>query len=182
MSGNNNLENILEQNTTQQTKEYPDGIYCGELSSAGLRVGKGVMRYTKGGEEYSGDWVDDKMEGEGVLKWADGDVFVGRFKNGESSVGIFNFATGEVCDGEWKSFKPHGKGVLKLTSGECYEGEFVDGNYHGQGELQLCFKSKSRHSVFLPTIFICGEYQLKPVCCLCMSTLNCIVYVVVTPH
>jgi hypothetical protein len=60
------------------------------------------------GEQYTGEWMDDKRSGQGTNKYASGLVYTG----------------------EWKADKKHGQGVQVLSSGERLLGEWVDDDYN----------------------------------------------------
>ena len=64
-----------------------------------------------GGEEYDGEWVDDKMEGQGR----------------------YVFASGSTYTGNWKAGMMHGKGLKKNPDGTYYDGEWEQNLYHGEG-------------------------------------------------
>ena len=76
----------------------------------------------------------DCTNGQGTYTWADGNKYVGQFKNGKRhGQGIFTFVNGDKYVGEFKNGKPHGQGTFTYTSGEKYVGEFKNGKPHGQG-------------------------------------------------
>jgi len=63
-------------------------------------------------DEYVGETSGKgKREGQGILKFKDGDLYEGGFKDG----------------------KMHGKGRYKLADGDVYEGTWVSGAKHGPG-------------------------------------------------
>ncbi|XP_042314207.1 LOW QUALITY PROTEIN: alsin [Sceloporus undulatus] len=64
---------------------------------------------------YDGRWLSGKPHGRGVLKWADGRMYSGMFRNGLED----GYATGEVYEGSFQDNMRHGHGLLrsgKLTS------------------------------------------------------------------
>uniref|UniRef100_A0A668AD38 Alsin Rho guanine nucleotide exchange factor ALS2 n=1 Tax=Myripristis murdjan TaxID=586833 RepID=A0A668AD38_9TELE len=71
---------------------------------------------------YEGRWLAGKPNGRGVLKWPDGRIYTGTFKNG-------------LEDG--------------YASGEVYEGSFQDGMRHGHGMLRSGKLNTSSPSVFI---------------------------------
>jgi hypothetical protein len=62
---------------------FPDNSkYEGEYRKIGnktVRDGKGV--YTNGPEQYSGQWNEDVMSGDGEYSFATGAIYKGNFKN-----------------------------------------------------------------------------------------------------
>ena len=93
------------------TLSFPDGsLYEGQLKK-GVPHGHG---YKKWGEnehkkhqyvQYTGMWVDGKMEGQGELQLAQGELYIGTFVNGF----------------------PCGFGTRKWVNGDVYKGNFVNG-------------------------------------------------------
>ena len=64
---------------------------------------------------YSGELLDGKAEGQGILSYLNGLIYKGNFSKG----------------------KFHGLGELKFSNGIVYEGEFVDGLFNGHGILKF---------------------------------------------
>ena len=70
-------------------------LYIGnwKLNDEGVKVkdGKGKIMFPGakdamgrqlGGEEYDGEWLDDKMSGNGLYKYTGGSTYNGQWKNG----------------------------------------------------------------------------------------------------
>ena len=87
---------------------------CGGTISAyfinGLANGRGTATCTNG-DNYVGEFKDDKIHGQGTYTYANGDKYVG----------------------EHKDNKKHGQGTLTYANGHKYVGEFKDNKSHGQG-------------------------------------------------
>ncbi|XP_034467527.1 alsin isoform X3 [Hippoglossus hippoglossus] len=104
---------------------------------------------------YEGRWLAGKPNGRGVLKWPDGRIYTGEFKNGlEDGFGEFvaPFKTlnkNDQYQGHWKDGKMHGLGTYKYASGEVYDGSFQDGMRHGHGMLRSGKLNTSSPSVFI---------------------------------
>ena len=41
---------------------------------------KGIIEYNNG-DIYDGNWLNDKIEGEGKIEYNNGDIYIGNFKN-----------------------------------------------------------------------------------------------------
>ncbi|XP_062861557.1 alsin isoform X3 [Trichomycterus rosablanca] len=105
---------------------------------------------------YGGRWLLGKPYGIGDLKWPDGRVYYGNFKNGlEDGFGDYmmpNMAlkTFDRYKGHWKEGKMHGFGTYRYATGEVYEGSFQDNLRHGHGMLSSGRQaSSSTSSVFV---------------------------------
>ncbi|XP_036068436.1 alsin isoform X4 [Oryzias melastigma] len=104
---------------------------------------------------YEGCWVSGKPHGSGVLKWPDGRIYTGTFKNGlEDGFGEFSAPNkslnkSDCYQGHWKDGKMHGPGTYRYASGEVYDGSFQDGVRHGHGMLRSGKLNTSSPSVFI---------------------------------
>ncbi|XP_078147361.1 alsin [Centroberyx gerrardi] len=104
---------------------------------------------------YEGRWLAGKPNGRGVLKWPDGRIYTGTFKNGlEDGFGEYISPTktlnkNDHYQGHWKEGKMHGLGTYRYASGEVYEGSFQDGARHGHGMLRSGKLNTSSPSVFI---------------------------------
>ena len=100
-----------------EIKQFPEGTYRGQIVN-GLATGHGNMTYKKVDKFQrvfcGGVFKDGKLNGQGIMQWADGRSY----------------------EGQWKDDKYNGQGTLKWTDGKSYEGEFKDGKKHGQGTFK----------------------------------------------
>ncbi|MGH0148208.1 UNVERIFIED_CONTAM: hypothetical protein FKN15_043123 [Acipenser sinensis] len=117
---------------------------------------------------YEGRWLAGKPNGKvvhiitsifsyfrGVLKWQDGRMYTGTFKNGlEDGFGEY-IVPNKALDkedhyqGHWKEGKMHGYGTYKYATGEVYEGSFQDNMRHGHGILRSGKLTSSSPSMFI---------------------------------
>ncbi|XP_058469615.1 alsin isoform X2 [Solea solea] len=104
---------------------------------------------------YEGCWLSGKTNGRGVLKWPDGRIYTGEFKNGlEDGFGEFlapnkTLNKNDQYQGQWKDGKMHGLGKYRYASGEVYDGSFQDGMRHGHGMLRNGKLNTCSPSVFI---------------------------------
>uniref|UniRef100_A0A673GYA1 Alsin-like n=1 Tax=Sinocyclocheilus rhinocerous TaxID=307959 RepID=A0A673GYA1_9TELE len=95
----------------------------------------------------------------GVVKWPDGRMYTGTFKNGlEDGFGDYvvpnkNLNSCDNYQGQWKDGKIHGFGTFRYASGEIYEGSFQDNMRHGHGMLRSGKLNSTSPSVFI------GQWQ-----------------------
>jgi hypothetical protein len=117
----------------------------------GKRDGFGLRVFTNG-SRYTGQWLDDKMHGQGQMLQAEGAGYEGAFFNGyrqgpgreqygnilgipfHCPQGHFHPGTG-YCQykGNWVRDHWHGKGEYVCCDGRLYSGEFQWGKKHGMG-------------------------------------------------
>lgn len=84
-------------------------------------------------EEYTGDFENDQMCGEGVYIYKSGAIYRGQFRdNKHNGIGFYQFPEGCTYEGEWVNHKMHGEGVFIDKEGNKWEGEFVEGVYQSK--------------------------------------------------
>ncbi|XP_039210413.1 alsin isoform X7 [Crotalus tigris] len=104
---------------------------------------------------YNGRWLSGKPHGRGVLKWADGKMYSGMFRNGmEDGYGEYKVPnkTLKKSDhyiGFWKEGKMCGHGIYRYATGEVYEGSFQDNMRYGHGLLRSGKLTSSSPSMFI---------------------------------
>uniref|UniRef100_A0A673WC46 Alsin Rho guanine nucleotide exchange factor ALS2 n=1 Tax=Salmo trutta TaxID=8032 RepID=A0A673WC46_SALTR len=104
---------------------------------------------------YEGRWLAGKPNGRGVVKWLDGRIYTGTFKNGlEDGFGDYVMPSktlnlNDHYQGHWKEGKMHGIGTYKYATGELYDGSFQDNMRHGHGMLRSGTLNSSSPSVFI---------------------------------
>eukprot|EP00796_Vickermania_ingenoplastis_P009723 gene9723-6811_t len=112
----------------------PSGLgYTGEWKN-GRKEGKGTYKYTEK-TYYSGYFVDDLRDGEGIMIYEDDSECSGTWRKGiREGRGIHRYKDGTVYDGEYKNDKPNGVGTVLSSDGSSYTGEWKDGRFCGRGE------------------------------------------------
>lgn len=139
---------------------YASGDFYEGSFSAGKKSGSGVYTWMKEdgtvAAVYSGAFANDKRNGYGEFRSAEGTVYRGRFVNDKreddkaevilpveggvdryyggyasdvrQGFGYYFYASGDVYVGEFQNNKPHGKGTVYFVNGGNYEGRFENGN------------------------------------------------------
>lgn len=80
------------------------------------------------GREYTGDWLDSKMNGNGTYHWPNGKTYKGAFIDDlREGYGMMIWDTGKSYKGYWKKGKMHGKGKLIDSKGKITEGIWDNG-------------------------------------------------------
>lgn len=86
------------------------------------------------GSRYTGEWVDDRVHGQGEHVYANGNRYKGEWVDGSiTGVGVLTFADGERYEGELKDGRMQGHGTYVYVNGDRYEGEWKDDRRHGKG-------------------------------------------------
>jgi len=113
-----------------------ESLYIGEVQH-GKKHGQGQIwgdAWT-----YEGSWVEDKMEGRGVMsvmknkgvETREGDFYRGQL-HGKGKITQTN---GDVYRGDVSLGQKHGEGVMLFSNGFVYEGDFHEDERHGLGKL-----------------------------------------------
>lgn len=91
---------------------------------------KGTLTYNDGQLTYVGEIKNNRMNGQGTLTYANGDVYDGEFVNGVfNGQGKFTSNKGWTYEGEFRSGQPHGEGKLTAKDKTVYKGKFKQGIY-----------------------------------------------------
>ncbi|MDZ7621258.1 MAG: protein kinase [Candidatus Competibacteraceae bacterium] len=121
----------------QGAYRFPDGSeYSGEFRDAKLN-GQGAYVYAGRGEKYVGAWRNGVINGQGVYYYRSGNRYEGEWRNGrKSGQGTYFYADrGDKYVGDFANDQPNGQGAYYYRNGDRYEGEWSNGRKHGQGVL-----------------------------------------------
>ena len=121
----------------QGVYRFPDGSeYSGEFRDAKLH-GQGTYVYAGRGEKYVGEWRNGVINGRGVYYYRSGNHYEGEWRNGRKhGQGAFHYPDrGDRYVGAFANDQPNGQGVYYYSNGDRYEGEWRNGRKHGQGVL-----------------------------------------------
>jgi hypothetical protein len=108
-----------------------DGQYVRKTDAANpngivKRHGWGV--FTDGGTRYDGQWVDDQMQGEGIITYDSGASYKGDFyQNQFNGRGCYTWPDGSSYEGQWRSNLMHGEGCYTDSNSRKWIGKFYDG-------------------------------------------------------
>lgn len=93
-----------------------------------VRQGCGV--FNTGAEQYEGEWLDDKMHGRGVYRFATGAIYDGEFQaNLFHGSGSYRWVDGANYEGSWYFNRMHGDGLYMDKDGVSWRGRFMNGKY-----------------------------------------------------
>ncbi|MCU0904155.1 MAG: 2-isopropylmalate synthase, partial [Tabrizicola sp.] len=113
------------------TKQYDDGsVYEGTFKD-GRQHGTGTYRLTSG-FEYTGEWVEGEITGQGTARYPNGSVYEGTFVKGQpEGKGKITAPDGRTYEGDWVQGQMTGQGIATYANGSVYEGGFVRGQHDG---------------------------------------------------
>uniref|UniRef100_A0A665WCY8 MORN repeat containing 2 n=1 Tax=Echeneis naucrates TaxID=173247 RepID=A0A665WCY8_ECHNA len=116
---------------------FPNGDrYEGECSrsASGALMRNGVGKHTSAnGIIYTGEWLEDRMHGQGTLRYPSGALYEGQFKdNTYHGTGTYTFPNGSSYKGQFHMNRLEGDGAFTNTQGLVWMGEF-----HGKAALGL---------------------------------------------
>jgi len=110
-------------------------LYIGDFEN-NMRNGFGKLLFHQSGNKYEGNFVNDKIEGEGTYRWSFGDYYTGEFKNGVlNGYGIYKWLNGDIYEGFYQNGLRWGQGSLTNANGNSYVGNFQDNVPHGKGTI-----------------------------------------------
>ena len=97
--------------------------------------GNGKLYDEDGKLRYEGNFVDGNFNGKGIFYYNNGDRYEGNFVDGKcEGKGEIYYKDGKILyDGDFKNNKCEGKGTFYYNNGDHYEGNFVDGKCEGKG-------------------------------------------------
>merc|ERR1719387_2667807 len=83
---------------------------------------------------YEGQFVRDKMDGDGTHTFKDGRKYTGQWENGRmSGFGRMTYASGACYEGGYECDAKNGDGIFTWPDGRTYKGQWRDGQQHGTG-------------------------------------------------
>ena len=85
---------------------------------------------------YKGEWKHGSFNGEGHLKYANGNTFTGSFKSGtKNGFGHYKTSNGFEYIGDWLNGYQTGFGAICYKNGDLYEGDVQNGLRNGEGRF-----------------------------------------------
>ena len=95
--------------------------------------GQGTYTWADG-EKYVGQYKDGKANGQGTYTFPSGQKYVGQFKDSKKNgQGTYTWPDGSKYVGPYKNDKRHGQGIQTVADGSKYVGQFKDDKVDGQG-------------------------------------------------
>ena len=128
-----NIENFKKEGFGKE--ECIDYIYEGNFHN-NMKNGKGKIKMKKIGDNYEGEFTNDKITGYGKYIWENEHQYIGYFIDGEmNGTGKYNWPDGSEYEGVYVNNKREGKGRFKWSNGVIFEGNFRNGKPVGAGIL-----------------------------------------------
>ena len=90
--------------------------------------GKGTFKWPNG-DQYNGEWKNEKPHGLGTFAWVDGTKYIGDWKFGlQDGQGTVTWANGDKYIGGRKNGQADGQGTFIFANGTTQSGEWKNGN------------------------------------------------------
>ena len=120
-------------------------IYEGEINYKNMKHGNGILTTSK--YIMKGTWRNDQFTGWGIKCLRNGDIYEGKFINGElNGKGIFKNGK-NIYEGEFINGERHGFGDF-TTETYHYKGEFKNNKMDGKGEIDFYEESQRYEGTF----------------------------------
>jgi hypothetical protein len=104
--------------------KFDYGIYNGEINNINshkIPNGQGVMRWNDG-NIYYGNWDNGVISGNGVMKWKNGNSYNGGWINGmRHGFGIMIYKSRKVAEGQWVNGEPTGVFTVTWPNNDKHE-------------------------------------------------------------
>ena len=114
----------------------------------------GVQTFDNG-DVYTGEFLDGKKHGKGVLKTLSNRTYEGGWENDlPHGYGVNTFPNGKVYKGEYKKGRPFGDGQWTYSDGSTYTGKWINGEFVNPDNKQDTFQF--RIATFLINIIVIG--------------------------
>jgi hypothetical protein len=156
--GQNGITKTVEQQWI--VDPYGDqGEFFGDLNADNLPHGVGVMKYSDG-RIYSGEWKNGRWHGKGRATFSNGDFFEGMYyEDQRHGDGVYQWSDGREFRGGFVNDQRSGHGEYSWPDGAMYVGEFQKGLRHGEGTYTFSDGSFYRGS------WVKGKYHGKGEVC-----------------
>ena len=114
-------------------RDYEPFTWSGSCED-GKASGDGRLVFRGGEGVYEGSMQAGKMDGRGVLDWANGFRYEGELRDGKQhGYGTFTQAGGDHYEGGWHNGRPHGHGTYTQVDGSTFDGAWRDGCFGERG-------------------------------------------------
>lgn len=127
---------------------FSDGaVYTGALSAALRMEGEGTLKCANG-DSYVGTFKDGLFSGEGTYTYAGGDTYQGSFSEGKKQgAGKITWADGSSYEGNFEADKKSGEGTYLWADGSSYVGNFENDLKNGHGVYKYARKDTDTEQV-----------------------------------
>ena len=116
--------------------EWADGSYYEGSFQQGMPWGKGTYYKNQDQSLYTGDFYAGFAQGDGMLKYGNGDQYEGQFSGGQMhGKGTYTFKSGDQYTGQLAFGTFQGEGTYTYATGEKYIGQFENNKFHGYGRF-----------------------------------------------
>jgi hypothetical protein len=111
---------------------YTDAIYVGDKQN-NMPNGTGIMKFNDG-DQYIGSFLNGKFDGKGKYIWINGYSYDGDWVNGlKQGIGKSIDNQGNIFEGQFNNDLPNGKGKITYPNGDTFFCDFLNGLANGYG-------------------------------------------------
>ena len=118
--------------------EYIGQFKSGKFNGQGKMIYQalpGHAQHIKDRAIYDGNWINGTKSGFGTMKWSDGTLFEGEWKEDNRVYGKLKMVVGYIHEGPWLNGLIHGPGKLTLKSGTVFECFLEKAKIPAQGKM-----------------------------------------------
>ena len=127
---------MSRENLSKSTKKPVDS----SISYKNDDMTSGVQTFDNG-DIYTGDFLDGKKHGHGVLKTESNRMYDGGWENDlPHGFGVNTFPNGKIYKGEYKKGRPFGDGQWVYSDGSTYTGKWINGEFVNPDNKQDTFQ------------------------------------------
>lgn len=132
-------QSLTIKDTTSKSKTIKDAegnLYTGDMLN-GKRHGDGVLFMISGGK-YDGEWENDCYQGNGTLVLESGNIYIGAFSKGfMHGHGKMIYSDGSYYDGDFEYGVRDGFGKYYINPKNKYTGYWENGMKNGKGKALI---------------------------------------------
>ena len=130
--GGERLSSLLSNQNDGENSQLQDDADDDSKDSIPCEI---ITKTWSNGDTYTGEWKDNKRNGQGTYTWANGAKYTGEWKIGRmSGHGKYTSAEGMTYVGDFIDGMFNGKGTKTWPSGNTYTGELKNNEENGQGK------------------------------------------------
>lgn len=123
--------------------------------------GKGVF-VDKDGNEFNGEFNNEKKMGKGKILYINGNVYEGNWvMNKPEGDGKIILYTGDIYNGKWYMGEFSGNGIYTVSNGETYTGVYKNGHFDGTVKHYIKNTNETFIEMYKDGVFVSSKKEEK---------------------